>query len=407
MNSKLIAGLVVAGTGAILLGRWATSSTAGATSIDGADHESDELPRAVVASCQSEANGTLCGTPDTSKFCMSESCVTNTCGDRRVLGDEQCDDGNLSSGDGCVACRWEALAKCGNGRIDRGEECDDGNLTTGDACSARCTSARCGDGVKNAGEECDDGNHDDIDDCASSCRKPPPGQGRVASLDERGWARSPDGSWVLTTGTAQGLRARAASRSGYKPGSGSGPGAGGSPTNSNGKGSSTGSSGQGAALTKQSAGATTVGGNPGGTKTDACKQCREERCRNYGGLDVIAGCYQAVNPEVAPAGDTTYLDDCQDIVSCGRAHGCFWDPAREMAGCYCGSISVDECVEKGPAKDAPCVEEWQRGTRSVDNAVVLKRFSLVDFPAGMAFLVLQCDLRECKDHCFGNQDQEP
>ncbi len=73
---------------------------------------------------------------------------------------------------------------CGNGRIDEDEECDDGNSQSGDGCSpecrveegwacvggpSRCTSL-CGDGRMLGEEECDDGNSVSQDGCSSSCR---------------------------------------------------------------------------------------------------------------------------------------------------------------------------------------------------------------------------------------------
>ncbi len=89
---------------------------------------------------------------------------------------EQCDDGNLVSGDGCSStCQIENLYQCtavagqlsvctpivcGNGIINPGEQCDDGNLINNDGCTnciidlgyicptpnATCVNA-CGDGL--------------------------------------------------------------------------------------------------------------------------------------------------------------------------------------------------------------------------------------------------------------------
>jgi cysteine-rich repeat protein len=96
------------------------------------------------------------------------------CGNRRVGGGEECDDGNSNSGDGCSdTCLIEAnficmessdpnLANtpyfnasqcdtCGNGILSEsiGEECDDGNLDNGDCCSSTCrfeaAASTCGD----------------------------------------------------------------------------------------------------------------------------------------------------------------------------------------------------------------------------------------------------------------------
>ncbi len=67
---------------------------------------------------------------------------------------EECDDGNLTPGDGCDAhCLLEA---CGNYLVQAGENCDDGNVEAGDGCDAHCQSEYdCGDGVVESIEQCD------------------------------------------------------------------------------------------------------------------------------------------------------------------------------------------------------------------------------------------------------------
>ena len=70
------------------------------------------------------------------------------CGDGIVRTDE-CDDGNLTNGDGCSSdCTVEPdfqcggspsqCSQCGNGVREGLETCDDGNLTNGDGCDAQC-----------------------------------------------------------------------------------------------------------------------------------------------------------------------------------------------------------------------------------------------------------------------------
>ena len=58
-----------------------------------------------------------------------------------VRGDgEECDDGNLTNGDGCDdSCEVEGAAVCGDGNVWAPEECDDDNTTAGDGCSDTCT----------------------------------------------------------------------------------------------------------------------------------------------------------------------------------------------------------------------------------------------------------------------------
>ena len=50
---------------------------------------------------------------------------------------------------------WASLyrSECGDGRLDGGEECDDGNDADTDACLTSCRWASCGDGHVRAGVE--------------------------------------------------------------------------------------------------------------------------------------------------------------------------------------------------------------------------------------------------------------
>jgi len=92
------------------------------------------------------------------------------CGDGKVEGSEECDDGNNVDGDGCNAnCQDEY---CGDSVLQPGlgEYCDDGNNIDGDGCSSTCeVEPYCGDGNLDRGEECDDGNNIDGDGCSSTC----------------------------------------------------------------------------------------------------------------------------------------------------------------------------------------------------------------------------------------------
>ena len=82
------------------------------------------------------------------------TCTTTVCGNGKVEGSEQCDDGNDVSGDGCSPfCRLEPNCPpgggactnvCGSGLIvpGDGKQCDDGNTVSGDGCSATCMIER-------------------------------------------------------------------------------------------------------------------------------------------------------------------------------------------------------------------------------------------------------------------------
>jgi len=122
------------------------------------------------------------------------------CGDFVVSLDETCDDGNTIDGDGCNSvCGVEKGWVCerirgtlcdpihGDGMVVGNEQCDMGNMTgispgcssesqilpgfyckTSFPFSSTCWSV-CGDAKKSSTEACDDGNIDNGDGCSSSC----------------------------------------------------------------------------------------------------------------------------------------------------------------------------------------------------------------------------------------------
>ena len=73
---------------------------------------------------------------------------TGFCGDGILNNNEQCEDGNTVSLDGCssvceVEIGWDCslgvcVRRCGNLVVDVGETCDDGNLLSGDGCDDGC-----------------------------------------------------------------------------------------------------------------------------------------------------------------------------------------------------------------------------------------------------------------------------
>ena len=128
-----------------------------------------------------------------------------------ISGDEQCDDDNTTSGDGCSpTCQIEpgytcttdspsvCAVTCGNGVIDPGEQCDDGNSRSFDGCSSTCQieagwtcngtpsgcDGTCGDGIRVGDEQCDDGNGSSGDGCSSTCEIEPGYSCRAGHLCE-------------------------------------------------------------------------------------------------------------------------------------------------------------------------------------------------------------------------------
>ena len=94
------------------------------------------------------------------------SAVSSACGDGFVNDPgEVCDDGNLSTGDGCnAACLLEV-----------GEPCTDDTDCASNLCNMAAMPpvcappVGCGNGLFEAGEGCDDGNNMNGDGCAAAC----------------------------------------------------------------------------------------------------------------------------------------------------------------------------------------------------------------------------------------------
>jgi cysteine-rich repeat protein len=78
--------------------------------------------------------------------------------------------------------RWVGFGgSCGDGRVEGREECDDGNDRADDACLPSCQIARCGDGVvRRHVEDCDDGNRLEGDGCTGACLRCSPGPDRFS-----------------------------------------------------------------------------------------------------------------------------------------------------------------------------------------------------------------------------------
>ncbi len=111
------------------------------------------------------------------------TCQNTYCGDYIVqnddnpFDDEDCDDGpqdtSLCDYDGGDrADQGCSEAKCGDGykNLAAGEQCDDSNVTDGDGCDDNCQiEYACGDGNVGGPEQCDDHNTNSGDGCDSSC----------------------------------------------------------------------------------------------------------------------------------------------------------------------------------------------------------------------------------------------
>uniref|UniRef100_A0A6B2KX99 PARP catalytic domain-containing protein n=1 Tax=Arcella intermedia TaxID=1963864 RepID=A0A6B2KX99_9EUKA len=157
----------------------------------------------LVSICKGSVNHCTCYQKGWTKNPITNLCES-TCGDGIIVDNEECDDNNTLSGDGCseyciIESGWKCHRKlvnssilggscatdCGDGiLIPPYEECDDGNPYSNDGCTRDCKIqpgwtctepgypcyGDCGDGVLVFSEECDDGNNVTDDGCTDDCK---------------------------------------------------------------------------------------------------------------------------------------------------------------------------------------------------------------------------------------------
>jgi uncharacterized repeat protein (TIGR03806 family) len=105
------------------------------------------------------------GTPLCTDDCMARQ---PACGDGYRTPPEACEDGNTDDGDGCTSNCVLEFCGDGVVNDDGLETCEPpGTASCTDECETRAPF--CGDGETDAGEECDDGNLTEGDGCSSTC----------------------------------------------------------------------------------------------------------------------------------------------------------------------------------------------------------------------------------------------
>ncbi len=103
-------------------------------------------------------------------FAPLQKCIEENCADVPMTQLGQCV--NVFCRQLYQACRSDEGIVCGNGVVEPGEECDDGNISAGDGCAADCTAETpgvCGNGMLESPEKCDDGNDTADDGCSPDC----------------------------------------------------------------------------------------------------------------------------------------------------------------------------------------------------------------------------------------------
>lgn len=346
-------------------------------------------------SCSGAADGDRCAAD---RHCIEGRCVFNLCGDGIKAAAEACDDGNEALGDDCdPACRI-VPAGCGNGELQDDEECDDGNRHDLDACSTACTSNVCGNGRPDGSEECDDGDAVNDDDCSNTCTENLCRNGRVdpgeecddgnrvhddecnnacktvicGNAKQEAPEECDDGNAVNDDACADACTSNVCGNLRTDPGElcdGD-------------------SVGQGCADDCAS------------IEDDKCRECEELHCRDYLGVDWLAGCLDGHPlPDIVPEVDTMFAQDCIATVDCARRAACGFDPSETPIACYCGPISTSECGVGPPSPLAPCADEWRASTRGPSHNDVMLRSNDAAFPSGWAYYLLDCDKKFCASEC--------
>lgn len=88
------------------------------------------------------------------------------CGDGIIMRPEECDDRNTTNGDGCSStCQKEE----DDGSSSSGGQSSGGQSSGAQSSDVHSAAGECGDGTRQPTEQCDDGNVTDGDGCDSSC----------------------------------------------------------------------------------------------------------------------------------------------------------------------------------------------------------------------------------------------
>jgi hypothetical protein len=147
-------------------------------------------------------------------------------------------------------------------------------------------------------------------------------------------------------------------------------------------------------------------GSTGGALA-TCAPCEATSCQNIVqwadiGPDLTKFCSLAEGTALSGPGmgkPRTQL--CTDLVDCAHRTGC---GKQNLYGCFCGSLSLDECVAKTStnvyAADGACAKEFAAAAEAMLGSQVFEQASDIRFASGHAYALLECDIKQCSDECY-------
>ncbi|CAD8103712.1 unnamed protein product [Paramecium sonneborni] len=110
-------------------------------------------------------NGRFCVECQKQGWKLENSVCISICGDGYKVGKEQCDDGNSIEYDGCYQCSYSCHKQCIDCYQGQCIQCPQGYLENGAQCLNVCGDGY----LVKPEEQCDDGNRDSNDGCNSNC----------------------------------------------------------------------------------------------------------------------------------------------------------------------------------------------------------------------------------------------
>ncbi|CAD8103068.1 unnamed protein product [Paramecium primaurelia] len=98
-------------------------------------------------------------------FYLINNICSTICGDSIIAGNEQCEDNNIQEFDGCYLCQFQCPLNCEECINGICFNCNFGFKLIENKCNNVC-----GDGIMSNQEQCDDGNQESGDGCSQTCQ---------------------------------------------------------------------------------------------------------------------------------------------------------------------------------------------------------------------------------------------